>query len=147
MSRLPSFKFPSPYYFSMLHPILHRHPSCQLPQIPRITTWSIIVLFFMALGLPWCGLDPGYSTISLKFHLTYQLPCPLKVKNIECMLRHNTLHPRCVKFKNRRSRHQLQCALRQCRHQIKGWKPLPLPAPNILAQLPNQTLCSDNNSS
>ncbi len=117
-------------------------------KIPRITTWSIIVLFLMALGLPWWGIHPVYSTISLiKFQLPYQLPCSLKFKNIEHALRGNTLLPWRVKFNNRRSRHQLQCAPRGHQHQIKGWKQLPLPAPNILVQLPNQSLCSGNNPS
>ncbi len=103
---------------------------------------------FLSLGLPCWGVDPIYSTISLiKSHLPYQPPRPLKFKSIERPLHRNTLHPWCVKFKKRKSRHQLQCSPRQWRHQIKGWKPLPLPAPNILAQFPNKSLCSGNNPS
>jgi hypothetical protein len=102
----------------------------------------------MALGLPWLGVDPICSMFCLiKFHLPYQPPCPLKLKSIERALCRNTLHPWHVIFKNRKSRHQLQCSPRQHWHQIKGWKPLPLPTPNILAQLPNKSLCSGNNPS
>jgi hypothetical protein len=85
--------------------------------ISRITTRSIIVLFLIALGLPWWGVDSIYSTISLiKFHLLYQPPRPLKFKNIECALCRNTLRLQCNKFKNRKSRHQLQCSPRPRLH-------------------------------
>ncbi len=68
--------------------------------IPRITTRSISVLFLMALGLLWWGIDLVYSIIFLiKFHLPCHPPRPFKVKSIERALRRNTLHPRRVKFK------------------------------------------------